>query len=209
MMHINGSKRTAIFLANGLGDYLLTLPSLRALARHWPTKLSLVTDDCPAELLFGDVGFSHIFRVPMDRLLPGWSRQFDAAEVCRLLRDVDYFISFVPWSSRSLRDVVDRSDFEATFGFGPGFDFGLLPDADKHAADRSFDLVKKFNAELEITDFAYPIDLPVEMVAAASRVRCAIGEDRKILVLHEETSTPEKCWDPLRTRRMLEAITAE
>jgi ADP-heptose:LPS heptosyltransferase len=209
MMDVAGAKHTVVFFANGLGDCILTLPSLRALTRHLPTRLTLVTGGCPAELLFGDVGFSQILSVPMSRVGYSTARQFDAAELSRQLGDADYFISLVPWTSAALSDVVQKSNFEATFGFGPGFDFGLWPDPDKHAADRTFDLVRKFKVDLDITDFANPIRLPEEMVAAAARVRRAIGNDRKTLVVHEETSTASKCWDPIRMRQMLEAITAE
>ena len=188
---------------------ILTLPSIRALAQNLDSRVSLVTDDCPSELLFGDAGFSSILNVDMSRTGPGQPRHFNAARVIKLLSDVDFFISLVPWSSRSLQDVIGKSSFKATFGFGLGFDFGLWPDPNKHAADRSFDLVKKFNKDLEITDFAYPIKLPQEMMTAASQVRSAIGDNRKILVVHEETSTPEKCWDPSRMRQMLETVTSE
>lgn len=202
-------NKAVVFFANGLGDYILTLPSLRALAWRLPTPLTLVTDDCPADLLFGDVGFSEIVMVPMSRLDWSTARSFDAASLSKRIGDADYFISLVPWDSIALRRLIEGSNFEATFGFGPGFDFSLRLDPDRHAADRSFDLVKKFGEDFDIMDFAEPISLPSHFVTAASRIRQAVGGDRRILVVHEETSTPAKRWDSNRMRRMLETITAE
>lgn len=86
----------------------------------------------------------------------------------------------------------------------PGF-----PDGGEHAADRPFNVVKEFAPDLRLSDFAGPIPLPAESVAAAEDVRRAIGTGRRLLIVHEETASEDKRWLPSRMQETLRALTAE
>jgi ADP-heptose:LPS heptosyltransferase len=200
-------KLSAVVFANGLGDYLLTLPSLRALACALPTRLALVTSDGPAEFLFGDVGIDRFVKVPMERPGLGAARCFSASEVVQELGPIECLISLVPWHSASLSELLRLVRPAWTIGLHHDFDFCVRDNAREHAADRPFNVVKKFAPHLQISDFAHPFALPPESVAAAEDVRRAIGVNRRLLVVHEETATKEKQWLPSRMEETLRVLT--
>ena len=200
-------KLSAVVFANGLGDYLLTLPSLRALACALPTRLALITSDGPAEFLFGDVGIDRFVKVPMLRPSLGAARSFSASEVVQELGPIECLISLVPWHSESLSELLRLVRPAWTIGLHHDFDFCVRDNAREHAADRPFNVVKKFAPHLQISDFAHPFALPPESVAAAADIRRAIGINRRILVVHEETATKEKQWLPSRMEETLRVLT--
>ncbi|MER9427313.1 glycosyltransferase family 9 protein [Mesorhizobium sp. M0408] len=201
-------KLSAVFFANGLGDYLLTLPTLRALARALPTRLALITSDGPSELLFGDVGIDRVVSVPMWRPGASAARCFSASQAFHELGPVECLISLVPWHSASLAELARLVRPAWSIGLHRDFDFCVLGDARDHAADLPFNVVRKFAPHLQISDFAHPFALPPESVAAAEDVRRAIGANRRLLVVHEETATEAKQWLPSRMHETLRVLTA-
>lgn len=200
-------KLSAVFFANGLGDHVLTLPTLRALARVLPTRLALVTAEGPAEFFFGDVGIDRCVQVPMERSGLDAARCFSAEEVARRLGPVECLISLVPWHSPSLSDLIERARPAWSIGLHPDFDFCFPVDADAHSADCSFQMVNKFAPGQRLSDFVRPFALPPWSVAAAEDVRRAAGVGRRLLVVHEETATETKRWDAARLRETLRALT--
>jgi Glycosyltransferase family 9 (heptosyltransferase) len=202
-------KVSAVFFANGLGDHLLTLPSLRALARILPTRLALITAEGPSEFLFRDVGIDRFVKVPMERPGLGAARSFSASEVTRRLGPIECLISLVPWHSPSLSELVRLVRPAWSIGLHHDFDFCVRGDAHEHSADRPFKIVKKFAPDLQLSDFADPFALPPQSVAAAEDVRRAIGVNRRLLVVHEETATKAKRWLPSRMQQTLRVLTAE
>jgi ADP-heptose:LPS heptosyltransferase len=199
-------KLSAAFFANGLGDYLLTLPALRALACALPTRLALITSDGPSEFLFGDVGIERFVKVPMERPGASAARSFSASEAVRALGPVECLVSLVPWHSASLSELVRLVRPGWTIGLHHDFDFCVPGNTHEHAADRPFNLVKKFAPHFQISAFAHPFALPPESVAAAEDVRRAIGVNRRLLVVHEETATKEKQWLPSRMEETLRVL---
>jgi ADP-heptose:LPS heptosyltransferase len=202
-------KLSAVFFANGLGDYLLTLPSLRALAHALPTRLALITAEGPSQLLFTDVAIERFVEVPMQRPGVGAARSFSASDVAERLGPVECLISLVPWHSPSLGELARRVSPAWSIGLHPEFDFCVGIDHREHAADRPFNVVRKFAPDLRLVDFAGPIPLPPECVAAANEVRRAVGARRRLLIVHEETATEEKRWLPSRMQETLSKLTRE
>jgi ADP-heptose:LPS heptosyltransferase len=203
-----GMKLAAVFFENGLGDYLLALPSLRALARLLPTRLALITSEGPSELLFSDVGIDQFVKVPMERPGPDAARFFSASQVAQELGPIECLISLVPWHSESLDQLIRLVKPGWAMGFHRHFDFCVSGNDCTHAADRPFNIVKKFAPNLQISDFAHPFALPPHIIAAAEDVRRAIGTNRRLLIVHEETATKEKQWLPLRMQETLRMLAA-
>ncbi len=201
------AQLSAVFFANGLGDYLLTLPALRALAVVLPTRLALVTAEGPSELLFADVGLDRFVEVPMERPDPSAARSFAASDVADRLGPVSCLISLVPWHSPSLTELARLLRPAWSIGLHPEFDFHVRCHPGDHAADRPFNVVKKFAPDVELADFAGPIALPPESLAAADDVRRAVGSGRRLLVVHEETATEDKRWLGSRMQETLRVLT--
>jgi ADP-heptose:LPS heptosyltransferase len=202
-------KYSAVFFANGLGDHLLALPSMRALTRALPTRLALITAEGPSEFLFKDVGIDRFVKVPMERPSLGTAPCFSASEVAQKLGPIECLISLVQWHSASLGELLGLVRPAWSIGFHHEFDFCLRGNACEHAADRPFNLVKKFAPNLQLSDFVYPLELPPQSVSAAEAVRRAIGVNRRLLVVHEETAIQAKRWLPSRMQQTLLALTTE
>src|SRR4051794_34238222 len=117
------TKFSAVFFANGLGDYLLTLPSLRALARILPTRLALVTSEGPSELLFRDVGIERFVEVPMARPGHDAARYFSASDAAERLGPIECLVSLVPWHSASLSELIRLVRPAWSIGLHHEFDF--------------------------------------------------------------------------------------
>jgi ADP-heptose:LPS heptosyltransferase len=200
-------KLSAVFFANGLGDYLLTLPSLRGLACALPTRLALITSEGPSEFLFGDVGIDRFVKVPMERPGAGAARYFSAGEAVQKLGPIECLISLVPWHSASLSELSRLARPAWSIGLHPDFDFCVRSNAREHAADRPFNIVKKFAPNFQLSNFADPLSLPRQSVAAAEDVRRAIEVNRRLLVVHEETATDAKRWLPSRMQETLRVLT--
>lgn len=200
------NRRCGVFFANGLGDHLLTLPALRALVAVMPGALTLITADGPAELMFGDVGLRDIIQVPMFRPDCSAARDFSVGEVVEKLGDIDCLISLVPWHSESLSRLVEMVRPAWSIGLHSGFDFHVGTDAHQHAADRPFELVRKFDTSLSLERFSKPPTLPLDSIRAAREIRDAIGRDRRLLVVHEETASDDKRWMPCRWKRTLQSL---
>ena len=201
-------KVAAVFFANGLGDHLLALPSMRALARALPTRVALIAAEGPTEFLFGDVDIDRVVKVQMARGF-GNASAFSATEVAQELGPVECLISLVEWHSTSLGELQRLVRPAWSIGLTQEFDFCVHGDAREHAADRAFKIVKKFAPDLQLSDFVNPIALPPQSVAAAEDVRRAIGMNRRLLVVHEETSTKVKRWLPSRMQQTLRSLTIE
>jgi ADP-heptose:LPS heptosyltransferase len=199
-------KHSAVFFANGLGDYLLTLPSLRALARVLPTRVALITSEGPSEFLFQDVGIDRFIKVPMKRPGLGAARYFPASDAVQKLGPIECLISLVPWHSASLSELISLVRPAWSIGLHPDFDFCVRGNAADHAADRPFNIVKKFAPNFRLSDFANPFALPRQSVAAANEVKRVIGGNRRLLVVHEETATEAKCWLPSRMQETLRVL---
>lgn len=202
-------KRCGIFFANGIGDYLMTLPSMRALSKALPCSLYLVTEEGSSDFIFEDVGFDKVVKVPMARPSSWEPREFSAETAAKSLGDVDCFISIVPWYSASLGELARLVQPAWSIGLDGEFDFCVGLDPRMHTADRAFNLVKKFDANLSMWDFTDPISLSDDVVYAAKKIREAVGRKSRLIVVQEETATAQKMWLPSRWEETLTKLVSE
>jgi len=198
----------AVLFANGLGDHLLTLPALRALAEVWPGRLTLLTAEYPTELLFAGINFGRTVKVPMTVDVDG-RRTFDAALSAELLGPVTCLISLVPWHSTSVRELIAAVAPARSVGLHGDFTWDVPVDSSMHAADRSFKVVRLINRRARLEDYTAPLDLPASSSSLARRVRDALGAERRLFTVHAEASTPEKRWDTARLEEALRRLLDE
>jgi ADP-heptose:LPS heptosyltransferase len=197
-----------VLFANGLGDHLLALPALRALGRTFPGQLTLLTAEYPTELLLAGVGFTRTIKVPM-RVTGNGGRRFDGRATAELLGPMDWFISLSTWYSSSVSEVVDALQPIRSVGMHRQFDWTVPVDLTKHVADRIFSVARHFDPRARLEDFTGPIPLQPDNVALAAEVRREVGVDRRLLVVHAETSTPAKRWAPERMEEALRRLAAD
>jgi ADP-heptose:LPS heptosyltransferase len=203
------TEPASVLFANGLGDHLLALPALRALSRTFPTNLTLLTAaEYPTELLLAGVEFVRTIKVPM-RIASDGSRLFDAGQAAEMHGPMRWFISLATWHSSSVTELIDALRPAQSVGMHPEFDCIVPVNLAEHAADRTFRVAQYFEPSARLEDFTGPMRLPTGNVAMATEVRRAVGVDRRLLVVHAETSTAEKRWAPNRMEEALRRLTTD
>lgn len=190
----------AVFFANALGDHLMALPTLRALAAAWDGRFTLATATNGTALLFGDVRCKRIVQVPI-RWTDG---VLDPVAVAGMLGPTDLFISVNYWHNESLTALIDQMPSAATIGFNPKFRHPLVLDASRHHVDQVFQVCEALGLADTPDAHGYPFPLPAESVRFAERLRAAIG-DMKLLVVHLH-SKPAKTWPIERANQAIEAF---
>jgi ADP-heptose:LPS heptosyltransferase len=183
-------RAPAAFFSNGIGDRLLSLPTLRALARLYGCRLTLICDDASAPFFQSQLRLSRIVTVAR----PSSNRRlFDARAAVRAIGDCDLLVSLAPWSSRSLSQFVAELEPDLSIGFAPVFDVELPRDYSKHSADLAFDVARFLDRSLEIEDFAEPLWFDPAVRRRARRLLAPLPPGVRVLCVHPDTA-PEKMW---------------
>lgn len=195
-------RHPAVFYANGLGDTILALPALRALAALFRGRLTLICDQGPHRLLLSELGLRRTVSVPMMRNAPDWTREFDVDAVLRRAGPCDFFISQVPWLSGSLLALLRRLDPAASIGFFEEFTIPVPLRFHKHACALAFDVPSTLDGSLRFEDYSAPLRLRPRARRLATRIRRLSGGAYRTLVVHADTGA-NKMW---RAERFVEVI---
>jgi ADP-heptose:LPS heptosyltransferase len=184
-------QRPVLFHFNGFGDRLLALPAVRALARRFLGRLTVVGGRGDRELFYLDLPVRDVLEIEFS--VAGGGREFDAAALARLLRGTDLLISLNTWHNARLDELLDHLPDALSMGFSSRFAIELAAGEEWHASDRFFAAATFFDPALGIEDFAQPPAPSPEAAAVAQRVRSLVPPEARILVVHTET-LPEKMW---------------
>jgi hypothetical protein len=155
----------AVF-CNGLGDHLLTLPALRALAHGFKGRLTLLCLPGARRRFFADLPLRTVIEAPFREQSEGYHEA-----LCRLLPPADLLVSPNPWHRTILDRLLARMEGRPSVGLRGCFSHPVPRDFGKHSADLAFDVARRIFPELKLDDFAQPLTLPAEAVAAARRLR--------------------------------------
>jgi len=185
------ARRPVAFFANGLGDAILNLPALRALAELFPRRLTLVCQRGFHELWFSELPLKAVVEQRM--WVEDGDRQFSVSEVGGAISGCDLFLSLVPWHSESLMALLLHLKPAVSIGFFPDFDIALPRDYSKHSADLAFDLPKCLNSSLHLEDYAAPPHFPLVAWQKARHLRGLMQDSLRVLAIHTETVS-EKVW---------------
>jgi ADP-heptose:LPS heptosyltransferase len=198
------SEHPVAFFANGIGDTFLTLPALRALAKIFEDRLTLICDPRMKEALQENLTLRDIIGIPdlhTDPAIPG--RLFDPVKLRSMFSEADFFISLVPWRSASLARLVDLLNSTPSIGLGNGYDIEIPVTSHIHSADLAFRVPSAIDAGSRLEDFSGPPLLPASVIARARQFRKLVPDNASVLVVHPDT-TQAKCWDPRKLTRLLD-----
>jgi ADP-heptose:LPS heptosyltransferase len=203
------SDRVVVLFSNGIGDALLTLPTLRALTAHLPGQISLL---CPAHLYRLCFSQLPVHRAVELQWLPeeepaAWRHpgSFDARVAAAEIGGCDVFVALVPWLSRSLDELVKRLMPHTTVGLFPRYDLRPILPTGLHAADLTFTVARLADAALRMEDYAWPPELSERARATAREWVGELPAGVRLLVVHPDTA-PDKRWAPGRHREALDAF---
>ncbi len=179
---------------NGLGDHILALPAIRAVAKIFDGRLSLLSLPGVEETFFGDV----TFRACSILSAIGSGRDFriDDLSLGKALRQYDLLLVL----NRAWSAVFAGVN---TIGFFPESTVQIPFYNQKHSFDQAFEVARYLNPALTVDDFSSPVYLPPAAREFASNVRAFLPRGMRILAVHADTAE-EKMWDVSRLRRVLE-----
>ena len=191
------ARAPVVFAVNGIGDNVLALPTLRALALIFDGRATLVHGTPTAGFLFDDARFTRRLCVPSTVAQNG--RVFDAVALTNDIGECDLFVSVVTWYSPSLAWLIDRLRPRLTVGFAHQFDVWVAFDQSMHVADSQFSLVRRFEPRSTISSFAAPPPIPSWARETAAQLRTVMPHTCGILAVHTEAVMP-RSWtgQPLR-----------
>lgn len=189
--------------ANGVGDHLLTLPALRALASLFPERLGLICLRGMREVFFSDLPLRVVCEV--DPGPPGRAYDENAEEMVEKIGLCDLFLCLNPWHSPAVVELLRRLSPARSVGFFPSFEVTLPLDYSKHSSELAFTVPCFLDPSLRIENFSLAPTLPVVSRQMAQEVRNLIPPSYRVLALHADTK-PEKMWPADRLRRLLDAF---
>jgi ADP-heptose:LPS heptosyltransferase len=199
LRQLRDARAPAVFFSNGIGDRLLSLPTLRALRSLYGTRLRLVCDDPSARFFRTQLKLRDVIVVAHSA---GDRRVFDAEVAAAAIGDCDVFLSLAPWSSETLAHLVERVAARVSVGFASFFDVPLARDYGKHSADLAFGVARVLEPSLKAEMFAGPVYFERGVRRRAKRLLAPLAGSVRVLTVHADT-TASKMWRP---ERMTEAI---
>ncbi|MBI5246500.1 MAG: hypothetical protein HY923_04920 [Elusimicrobia bacterium] len=183
------TKRPAIFFYNGIGDHLLALPALRALARAFAGRLTLLGAACAPLFLYSELPVKRIIQLQRR----GKKVDFDDQAARQELGRCDLFISLSPWMTSSLHRLMSALGPVPTVGLTSAFRLRANPGRWKHSADHTFSVARAVLGPIDIGSFSEPPHLPAASVKDAVVVRRHFLGTPRMLAVHGETKR-EKRW---------------
>lgn len=194
-----------VFYCNGLGDALMTLPALRALAAHYRDQLVLICSDVDHRVLF-----QHNLKVRthcIEVQYHAGGHTFGVAAALAAVPRCGLLIRLVPWQSPSLQALAQAwqapsigcfSDCETTVTWLKS----------RHAVNNAFAIVQRLNPQAALTSFDQPPLLSDHAFQLADKVMALMPNRAELIAIHPE-SRPEKTWPSDAWRRFLDGFLAQ
>jgi ADP-heptose:LPS heptosyltransferase len=192
-----------VIFSNGIGDHLLNLPALRALAALFPGRLTLLCSTGAGQTFFSRLPLRAVIEADMQRAEGG--KSFDAESLARAVVPCDLLLSLNPWHSGSMDRLIALLEPEQSIGYFPAFQVSLPRDYSKHSAELAFDVPRFLDPSLQLDDFTEAPTFPPHHRDQAQRIRRVFPADLRVLTVHADTR-PEKMWASARFARLLTAF---
>jgi hypothetical protein len=184
------AQNPVAFLGGGIGDAVLALPTLRALAESFNGRLSLVWQGGYSwEFMFEGLALNKRVRFWYQPTVP------DAiATVVASLGECDLFISLVPWKAPGVRDFMRMVRPATSVGFfSDDFKMKLQWDESKHAMNQLFQAAQIFEPTANLEDFANPMSFGSTCMCTAQNVLEQLSSTTYLLAFHNQTDA-RKMW---------------
>ena len=185
--------RPAVFFLNGLGDQLMALPAMRALAVLFPDGM---------ELLLGEGMLSFFYRgLPFGEPTRVWWSDFSkkTIDVDRSVRGAspaDLFLCVSTWTTPTIVELAHKLGARSTMGHSSLFDRVVPAAESEHMCDVYFSLPKMLSPELQFENFAAPPCFsPAAETAAIRYMQKNVPPGMRVLFVHPETHA-SKMWNP-------------
>jgi ADP-heptose:LPS heptosyltransferase len=198
-------ERPAVLFVNRLGDQLMALPAMRALATIFPDRLQLLLGEDMRRFFYRGLRFAE----PVCVRWAGSDERIDVERTAREAAPCDLLISLSGDPLSFVAPLAERLGASWTIGYGEGLD-ERLPYRDRaHAIDTLFAIPQCLDPALRLEEFWQPPTFSPAAEQAATRfLGSARGPFPRALFVHPETC-PERLWASDRLAWVIERFLAE
>jgi ADP-heptose:LPS heptosyltransferase len=206
LRHLLKARTPTIYFSTLIGDSVLTLPTVRALAEMFTAPLTLLCPKVAFDLCFREVS-SRLVDItgspPVGPTLgPPSNRILDYDTLASEIGPVDVFIDAVPWDVLSnvfVRPLRQRLAPTTSIGFPTGDAYDVVIPRDvPHAADLTFKLARLFDPSAQIETYAQQVPIPPAAQEKIRAIRASLPAGAKVLAVHADTSWIKKQWPVTR-----------
>ncbi len=187
-------ESVVVFCADGLGDHILSIPAMNALAAGLGTRVTLVTRDGMTRLFYSGCAFTSVIEVPMSAMEHGW--EFDSVRAAAGCPVAASCVVLVPYSSVALRSWLSIiAPRDIAWGHKALAEYAGDSTGAAHQVDRMIGLVRPvLGLTVPAMDLTWA--LPEEAWTWARCQKSGLtGGSKRLLVMHFETGGA-KCLVP-------------
>lgn len=183
---ILAAQEPVLLFFNGIGDHLISLPAIRALAHLFSGRLRLICHRDAPELFFSDVPLKHCVRISHFWRSAG-EVAFDADAVASAVGECDVLLSLNRSFTASVQRLLEVMKPQLSLGYFRPFSASLPLRHDIHAADVAFELPQLLCPDLDLLAFAQPPVLPRAAERAALDLYRHLPSGMRVLCVHVES----------------------
>lgn len=199
--HLKDRRSPLIFFANGIGDGVLALPALRAIGAGFEGRAKFLLKAGSDRFLFNSLDVKNCLFVDMHQNTSS-GMDFCCDVVRPFAHGCDLFISYVPWTSRSLAQIFLDKRAPISIGVNSCFDVFVVPEAGKHQFDIMFSVTQHIFPDLNLEEFAYAPATSQSVEAERRRILGRLN-GRLLIGIHPEASHPAKSYPILLVEQLI------
>jgi ADP-heptose:LPS heptosyltransferase len=177
-------EKSIVFFANGIGDHVLALPTLRAISACKQGKIILLHSTSAPLFIFEDVPIERRLAVQMHRTQSG--REFEFDHLIDELRNAQVFCSLVPWPSPSIDMLLNLTNPKHSIGFSGSFSSPLHYELSIHASRSMFAVATAIEKGLDFQQFLGKPNIRSSNTRLERDIEARIA-GKKLLCIHNET----------------------
>jgi ADP-heptose:LPS heptosyltransferase len=224
-MFLDAEAPVAIWNYGGIGDHILGLPAVRALADLFAGRLTVISYPGVKELFLSALPLKAVVetetydrfgqRIRLDRVKEAKANEvlpvrlgssmwmFDYRNLARTVRGCDLLLSLNPTHSLSGHYLLDTIAPRHSIGFAAEFEVSI-PIGKGHRADLIFGVPRLLNSELRIEQYiGQPMVADRYDQKAIGLLGQTLSDSQNLLVLHTDAGV-HKAWPSERVSRLLE-----
>lgn len=187
MMHEGVYKNPLVFFENGIGDYFINLPAIRALNHLFDGNLTLLTGNLNIRAVKNE-GLKKVEPISTE---PGiYGRTYNIEDLRQAMACHDLYINLNPWYCRDKHEAYLQFLAEGSFtsaGYFSFYDHPTRFSNNKNAFDIAFDIPRAFDTTLDIERFAYPPVFDEQANELTRKIRTLFPEECLLLGVQDET----------------------
>lgn len=187
----NAMETPVAFILEGIGDNILALPAIRALAVLARGRLHLICHRDAYELFYRDLELRNLSLVETTDVSRFSTPEF-ASSIGDGTAQCDVLFCFNRAYDAITRAILALVKPTVAIGFFPDYDICIPFSHEEHASDLAFRIAQTVDSRLCKHDFVWPIALPTAATEIAKELKSQLSPSFELVAAHFETALPKR-----------------